>query len=443
MKHRNRRIRPVAAILALGLIAAACGDDAGTTTAPPTTAATTTTAAEEPTTTAPEQTTTTAVPTPGLQGELIIGYVLPQTGGLSPIIDALAKPLEMLIAEIEAVGDTSIRLIPGDSGTDPQVATVTVDRLLNDGVHAIIGPAATGVSLSVIDRITGAEVPMCSPSNTGVVFTNYPDGGYYFRTAPPDNLQGQLHADLITEDGATRVAIAYRADEYGKGLAEVIRDQLTANGVTVAEFIEYDKDATSFDAEAARIAAAGVDAISIVTFAEGGALMQALIEAGVGPANVAIYVADGFKDTVQASDVDPGNPAVLQGVRGTYPSLAPPSGEPTFPDRFAAFAPGTPTIFSSHAYDCLMIQVLAAEVAGTTDSRAIAAAINDVTRDGEKCSTYAACHALILEGVNIDYDGASGPLDFVDAGEPGAGVYDKFEYDAEGNAITFETVDIP
>lgn len=453
---KHRWVRLVALVLALGLIAAACGDDDDaetTTTAPPaTTEAPTTTAPPETTTTTapPETTTTTEAPTTTeaafealYEGELTIGYVLPQTGGLASIIDALVKPIEMAQAEMEEAGNTAVTLIPSDSGTDPQVATVAVDQLLNDEVNAILGPAATGVSLSVIDRITGSETPMCSPSNTGAVFTTYDDGGYYFRTAPPDNLQGQVHADLITEDGATSVAVAYRADEYGRGLAEAIRDGLEASGVTVVEFIEFDKDATSFDAEAAQIAAAGVDAVSIITFAEGAAFVQALIEAGAGPTDVGLYVADGFKDNVGAEDVDPANPAVIEGVRGTYPSLAPPSGEPTFPDRFEAFAPGTPTIFSSHSYDCMMSLVLAAEAAGSTAGPDIAAAWNDVTREGEKCSSYTDCHALLQQGADIDYDGASGPLDFVDAGEPGAGSYDLFEYDAEGAANTFDTVDIP
>jgi len=346
MSNKHRWVRLVALVMALGLVAAACGDDDAETTTtdtPATTEAATTTEAPPETTEAPPETTeappettttTEAPPAELLDGPLTIGYVLPQTGGLASIFDALAKPLEMAVAEIAAVGDTTIVLIPGDSGTDAQVATVTVDQMLNDEVDAIIGPAATGVSLSVIDRITGSETPMCSPSNTGAIFTTYDDGGYYFRTAPPDNLQGQVHADLITENGATNVAIAYRSDEYGLGLAEAIRDSLEANGVAVAEFIEYDKDATSFDAEAAQIAAAGVDAVSIITFAEGAAFMQALIEAGAGPADISVYVADGFKDTVGAADVDPANPAVLEGVKGTYPSLAPPSGEATFPTLF-------------------------------------------------------------------------------------------------------------
>ena len=42
---------------------------------------------------------------------------------------------------------------------------------------------------------------------------------------------------------------------------------------------------------------------------------------------------------------------------------------------------------------------------------------------------------------DIDYDGASGPLDFSDVGEPITGFYDIFEYNSEGafNVIGFET----
>jgi branched-chain amino acid transport system substrate-binding protein len=447
----TKRSRFLLILVAFAMLVAACGgDDEPATTAAPATEAPATTAAPA-TTEAPATTTTEAMTetteAAGFEalydGELTIGYVLPQTGGLSVIIDALAEAVNMAFAEMLEAGNTSIRLIPTDSGTDPQVASASVEQLINDEVDAIIGPAATGISLSVIDRITGSEIPMCSPSNTGAIFTTYDDGGYYFRTAPPDNLQGQVHADLITDGGASSVAIAFRSDEYGRGLANAVKDQLEANGVTVAAFVEFDGNGTSFDAEAAQIAAAGVDAISLIPFAEGAAFVQALIEAGAGPADVALYVADGFKDSVTADAIDPNNLGVLEGVRGTYPSLAPPDGEATFTDRFAAFAPDTPTIFSSHSFDCATILVLAAEAAGSTNSVDIAAAVNDVTRGGEKCSSYAACHALLQAGADIDYDGASGPLDFVDAGEPGAGAYDLFTYDAEGNANTDETVSIP
>ena len=56
----------------------------------------------------------------------------------------------------------------------------------------------------------------------------------------------------------------------------------------------------------------------------------------------------------------------------------------------------------------------------------------DVSRDGEKCSTFADCKDLLAGGTNIDYDGASGAIDFLDVGEPGTGIYEVYEYNAGG-----------
>lgn len=415
---KRNTFRPLGVLLiVLALVAVACGDDDA------------------------ETTTTAAGPSPAAFSATF-GYLAPQTGGLSGIVDALVKPVEMAAAEIAAAGDT-MSLVIVDDGTSGDVATVAVEGLLNQDVSGIFGPAATGVSLSVIDRITGAGVPMCSPSNTGTIFTLYNDNGLYFRTAPPDNLQGKVHADLITADGATKVAVAYRSDEYGRGLASAIADNLEANGVEVALFIEFDKDGTSFDAEAAQIAATpGIDAISFIPFGEGAGFLQSLIEAGLGPDKVALYTADGFVDNVTPADVDPTNPAVFAGIRGTYPSLAPPSGEPGFPGRFAEYAPGTPTIFSAHAYDCAIVFALATVAAGSTDPAAIGAQIIGVTRDGTKCSRYAACRELLLAGEDIDYDGASGLLDFSQYGEPSAGTYDLFTYAPDGAYTVDGQVDI-
>ena len=181
------------------------------------------------------------------------------------------------------------------------------------------------------------------------------------------------------------MAVIALNDEYGQGSPP---DDLIANGVEVPLSIEFDKDGTSFDAEAAQIAAEpGIDAISFIAFGEGAAFLQSLIEAGLGPDTIAIYLTDGFVDNVMPAEVDPTNPAVFDGIRGTSPSVAPPSGEPGFPARFAEYAPGTPTIFSAHAYDCAIVFALATVAAGSTDSAAIAAEINGVTKDGDEVLT--------------------------------------------------------
>ena len=78
-----------------------------------------------------------------------------------------------------------------------------------------------------------------------------------------------------------------------------------------------------------------------------------------------------------------------------------------------------------------MTLVLAAQVAQSSDPTVYVDEIIGVTKDGEKCSLVADCLEKVWAGVDIDYDGASGPLDFTENGEPGIGTYDVLEYGAD------------
>jgi branched-chain amino acid transport system substrate-binding protein len=443
--------KSIAVITALGLTVAACGgDDDDSADEPAAEPAEEPAAepAEEPaadTTVAepaeePAADTTVAEPAEAPAGEgLVLGYVLPQTGALAAIIDALVKPIEMAQEEITAAGG-SLTIVPSDSGTDVNVASASVDGLIADGVNGIIGPAATGVTLGVIDKVTGSNIVQCGGTTTGTVFTTYEDNGFYFRTSPPDSLQAPVLADIMTDDGATNAAIVHVGNEYGSGFATMLDEALVANGVTVAGVVSYDENATSFDAEISELTATGADAIAIISYGEGAPLMQGMIEAGIGPADVPIYVTDGFKDNVSAEAVDPNNLAVLEGVRGTAPSVAPPDGEPGFAERFSTFAPDAPTIFSPHMYDCVMLMVLASLEAGSTDPAVYVENMLTVSNDGTECIGYTECAELIAAGEDINYQGASGVVDLSDAGEPTAGAYDVYTYDAEGVAQTEDTV---
>ena len=76
-------------------------------------------------------------------------------------------------------------------------------------------------------------------------------------------------------------------------------------------------------------------------------------------------------------------------------------------------------MFSAHMYDCLAVLTLAAQVAQSSDPTVYVDEIIGVTSDGEKCSLIADCLEMVWAGTDIDYDGASGPLDFSPNGEPG------------------------
>jgi branched-chain amino acid transport system substrate-binding protein len=283
------------------------------------------------------------------------------------------------------------------------------------------------------------------------VFTTYDDnGGYYIRTAPPDNLQAQALGDLITADGFSDVAIIALNDAYGQGFADELAVQLEANGATVVANVAYDPNGTVFDADVQQLVDAAPEAVALIAFPDtGGLVLQAMIEQGVGPTDIQIYLTDGLQagetpdNPGLASKVDPTNVGILEGVKGTAPSAAPPGGAAWFGEAFAAYAPpGTLTIFAGYAYDCPIVFALAAQVAGTDDPTVWINEVVGVTRDGEKCDTYASCLTLIEAGSDIDYDGASGVLNFTAAGEPGAGFYDVWHFDDQGAVVVDETVPV-
>jgi len=165
-----------------------------------------------------------AAPAPKAKDQLTIGTLLPETGDLAFLGPPEIAGTSLAINDVNAAGGVlgkPVKLVKGDSGdTSTNIASQTVDRELGQGVDAIIGAASSGVTLTVIDKVVQSGAIMFSPANTSQKLTNYPDKDLYFRTAPPDNLQGQLDGDVITGDGHQKVAIVARQDPYGTGLAD-------------------------------------------------------------------------------------------------------------------------------------------------------------------------------------------------------------------------------
>lgn len=379
-----------------------------------------------------------AAPAPTGDGTLTLGALLPTTGDLAYLGPPEIAGVQLAINDINEAGGVNGKqlandLLLEDSGDGtPDIAGSSVDALLGDNVDVIIGAAASGVSLSVIDKITGAGVVQISPANTAPAFDTYEDQGLYFRTAPSDRLQGQVLGDLAVADGFSNVAIMARQDAYGEGLAEQVETTLSEKGATVADKILYSADAENFTAEVNQLAAAKPDAIVLITFEELTKIVPGLIAKGLGPDKVQYYLVDGNMADYSDQQFD------LTGVKGTFP--APAEVDPGFNDRLnsAAAKPLEDFTYGPQSYDAAILVALAAQAAGDDSSQAIADNLQTVSRDGEKCTTYADCLELLEAGEDIDYDGASGPVDLNDTGSPNAATIGIQQY-SKGN--TYEQID--
>jgi len=371
-------------------------------------------------------------------GELVIGSLLPTTGDLAFLGPPEIAGVELAISEINDAGGVlgkPVKSFLEDSGDGtPDIAGQSVDALLDKNVDTIIGAAASGVSLSVIDKITGAGVVHFSPANTAAAFDTYDDKGLYFRTSPSDRLQGQVLGELAVQDGYSNVAILARQDAYGEGLAEQVDETLTEKGANVAAHVLYAADAQNFTAEVNEIAAAKPDALVLIAFNETTKIIPQLIAKGIGPQDIQIYFVDGNMADYSSEKFD------LTGVKGTFP--APPEVDPAFNDLLKKKGKEIGVdvkdfTYGPQSYDATMLTALAAIAAGDDSGESIASQLINVSRDGTACTKFEECVKLLEEGEDIDYNGVSGPCDFNDTGSPNAATIGIQEY--KGN--TYSQVD--
>ena len=370
-------------------------------------------------------------------GTLTIGSLLPQTGNLAFLGPPEYAGVELAIKEINEGGGVlgkDVEYIEGDSGdTQQDVANPTVDRLLAADVDVIIGAASSGVSFPVIDKITSAGFVHYSPANTSPDFTDYADKGLYFRTAPSDVLQGRILGETILGDGCTEVGMLALQDPYGEGLAENVGLAVTGGGgsLTPEDPIFYDPAASNFDAQVNELKAANPGCVVLIGFEESAKVIGSMVSAGIGPQEVPLYLVDGNLGNALGKDLPPG---LLEGTRGSLPGA---EATPDFRERLLGVDPALIDFnYAAEAYDTVITSALAAIAAESDSGEAIAGTLADVTREGEKCTTFADCIMLLEAGDDIDYDGISGPIEMSDAGDPTSAIVGIYTFGPDNKLTT-------
>ncbi|MBO1750301.1 ABC transporter substrate-binding protein [Actinotalea sp. BY-33] len=368
---------------------------------------------------------------------LVIGSLLPVTGSLAFLGPPEIAGVDLAIEEINEAGGVNggdIEVVHGDSGDAENLAVAiqTVDDLLSQSVHVIVGAASSSVTFGVIDTVTEAETVMFSPANTSPGLSGYSD--FYFRTAPPDSVQGNALGNLVAGDGHERVGILVFNDDYGTGLRNVVEETLVAEGVEVtyggaADNEEFAPKQNNYEAEVQAVMATDPDAIVLIAFEETAVIVPQLFQAGYDTSN--LYFTDG--NTANYPDLDGG---VLEGAKGTIPGAFP-SDE--FQERLLGVDPDlTEYSYSAESYDAVILSALAAQLGGTNDAATVQANLPAVSgaEGGTECTSYAECVELIDGGEDIMYVGQSGVGPFNEDNDPSSAFIGIYEYDAE-NAITW------
>ena len=368
---------------------------------------------------------------------LKITSILPLTGALAFLYPPMEAGASLAIDDVNAAGGVlgnkvSINWKDSGDGTNLAVSTQSATAAIADGTDVGLGAAASGVTRNIINQITGAKIVEISPSNTAPDLSTWNDGGYYFRTAPSDMLQGRIAANQILQDGAQNVAVMYANNSYGTGLMNVAKTQLSAGGATVKTF-SFPEAETNFDSIVSQVTASNPDAVLIISYDETKKALPALKAAGFPGGN--IYLVDG--NTIDYSKDS--FASYLAGAQGTIPGGAITDAfKNRLKAKYAKLHPGktlTDFTYAAESYDAIVLAALAAQAAGKATGPAIKSQLTNVSLAGKgkvTVTSFAAGLKAIKAGQKVNYDGYSGPIEFDKNGDPTGAFIGIYRYDTKG-----------
>lgn len=364
-----------------------------------------------------------------VDGGLVIGSLLPETGSLAFLGPPEIAGVDLAVQEINdaggVLGGDVVHVSADSSDADhADVAPQSWADLQSQGVSAVIGAASSSVTKLVVDDIANAETVMVSPANTATSLSGY--SPYYFRTAPPDTVQGSALGNLIVADGVTDLGILAFNEEYGTSLRDVIKETVEAAGVTVTyggPGEEFDPAAASFADAVTSILSTNPQAIALVAFDQTKSIVPELAAQGF---TGSLYMVDGNTADYSA-DFDPGTLAAWN-TQGTIPGAFP---DDAFRERLLSVNPDLDDFsYAAESYDATILVALAALKGGATDGPTIQANMAAVSgaNGGTECTGFAECAELIGAGEEIDYVAASGAGPFNDANDPSSAFIGIYQY---------------
>ncbi len=270
-----------------------------------------------------------------------------------------------------------VRPLDDEADTDVAVSQVAViEEALERGerVVAVIGHLNSGQTLAAMELYEDLDVVVITPTSSEKSLT---EKGYrnFFRVNADDSVQAAVDARFLVEElGAQSVAVVHNDTEYGRGLAELLTEELNDRGAEVSLSLEVGEGQSRYEEEVEEIAASGADAIFYAGYEiEAPYLRMALVDGGV---EVPMLASDG---AFLGATID----EAAGTAEGMYVSAFAPSPEnvanEAWIEAYQAVEYRDPDTYSVNGYVAMEVLTEGVREAGSLEAGAIAQALREHT----------------------------------------------------------------
>lgn len=321
-----------------------------------------------------------------------IGIVAPLSapGGVETG-QALVEGAKIAAEELNASGGLlgkKVELVIGDTSGQPEKGTAVMERLVtNDKVVAVGGEAHSSVALAEIEIAHRYGIPLVISEawSDSITAKGYPE---VFRVTVSNSLIYSKAARWIKDAGFKHVAVIGENSDWGLGVIQVFKDNLTAAGIKVTSF-SAERTVTDFTPQLMQLKSMKPPVDFLVDGFTGAGELLMIKQAhqlGFAPSkSTAVLGAGmdtlypGFWETVGDAGVHVlSNPAGLPGIPKTKTSEK-------FAKAFKAKLNREPDAVAMEGYDTVMVLAEAVKASKSTDGKALIDALeNKVNWEGTR-----------------------------------------------------------
>jgi ABC-type branched-subunit amino acid transport system substrate-binding protein len=372
--------------------------------------------------------------------DLVIGNSLPLSGTSKSLGESGQKASALAVDRIKQAADSagsdhSVRIVNEDQGSDTDAAVESAKKLVNtDRASCLTGPwSSEAVAQTAQDVAIPSKVLEISPVATGDDVADLSDHDLVDSTALPVSTEGEALKKAIEDalggvEGFT-VNVAASTDPSSDTIAQDFIQSWQGDDGTVGGQIVL--AAPPLSSQASQITGNNPDAVLVVDDPTGFAQLAPPLESSFGwdPA-----VAWGNDQLVSPGLPEEAGSTAVEGMRALAPGA--PNGDQAtsaFVDEFKSVSPRKVKLapFAAQEFDATILCYLAAVTAGSTDGQKMADALIDITAPGGTEYSWQQLPEAIKaleDGEDIDFTGASGPIDMDVHGNPTTGVFDIYQY---------------
>ncbi len=336
------------------------------------------------------------------------------TGRLASLGQAMLQGAKVAQREINSAGGVlgrKVQLVTGDTSCDVADGVTAVNQMLTKTISGVIGPETQ--EINGVEPILRAN-HIVDEFQGGDTARDHQTDPYFFRDSPSDSQLGVAMALYAHQQGYKRAVMLFYSDPAAQTFLKPVSTTFTKLGGTILKTIIVTPDQTTYLSQVRQAISAHPQVIFTQEDPPTAAVLFRQFKqlGGQSIPWIGTDVTSG-SDYLKAIGYQTAH-AHLISVFGTSISGAATSAFlGIFNKLFPSQKSVGPLANANYAYDAVISLALADVYAKTTSGRTVARDMTKVTNPpGTACFTYASCLNLLKAGTKINYEGASGSLDY-------------------------------